>query len=505
MLAVWHLPKQALENKYLPNIIYCVSQQMNNIILGKRRDIIENNNTAQSQLESILDRLSRNTNVDLLDFNEPFHGSLDFSLLSEMGFRNVKTLVFGSEGEITSISNLPNTLEKLHISNQYLVEINDLPKNLVELDVHDNYLTVLDVHHLPKLKLLNASNNKLEKLEKLPETLEELYIDNNEISQLILKDNLVLRILHCSNNKTILIDGLPPSLVDFQCENNPYIQQNNFLDIHGNRSGDEERRLENASQRMDYYEALNEYFKLKNKYETEYKKDRQKAFMTAKTRGVGKQGRANRVAGVLPKCVSCKRQVGSIFKVKDSHYIAMCGDVQSPCPFKIDLYRGAFWTTQNTVASLSDVILDIKETVITTKLSSIFKYKTEKDAIEKFNELMEEYNDFNQFYNEVKTTYDKQFRDPVREQLYKRKLEQVYKLIAAIKLIMKQYEEEGNTILLQTAVRMQIEELNPEIENLRRLKYEVMEMNGNVLTQMYSSIQNASFSNKEPRVIRWSV
>jgi hypothetical protein len=476
---------------------------MNNIVLGKRRDIIENNNTAQSQLESILERLSRNTNIDLLEFNEPFHGNLDFSVLSETGFHNVKTIVFGSAGEITSVSNLPNTLEKLHINNQYLVEINDLPKSVVELEIHDNYLTVLDVHHLPKLRVLNVSNNKLEKLEKLPETLEELYCNNNEISQLILKDKLVLRVLHCSNNKTIIMDGLPPSLVDFQCENNPYIQQNNFIDIHGeSKSGADD---DVALRRIDYYEALREYFKLKSKYETDYADDRKKAFIAAKKRGIGKRGRENRVAGVLPKCVACKRAVGTVFAAKNGHYIAACGDAQSPCSFKINLYRGASWATHNTVISLHDVILDIKETVISTKLSAIFKYKTEKEAIVKFNELMEEYNDFNHFYNEVKETYAKEFSDPVREQLIKRKTEQIYKLIAAIKVIMKQYEEEGNSILLQTAVRMQVNEMNPEIENLRRLKYEVMEMNDDTMTQMYSSIQNASYSNKEPRVIKWSV
>lgn len=476
---------------------------MNNIVLEKRRDIIENNNTAQSQLESILERLSRNTNIDLLDFNESFHGNLDFSLLEEMGFRNVKTIVFGNPGEITNISNLPNTLEKLTIANQYLVEINDLPKSIVELDIHDNYLTVLDVHHLNKLKVLNVSNNKLEKLDNLPETLEELYCDNNELSQLILKDNLVLRVLHCSNNKTIIIDGLPPSLVDFKCENNPYIQQNNFLDIHGERDKSLTGSIESASRRIDYYEALNEYFKLKNTYETDYKETLEKAYGSAKMRGLGKRAIKKRLANIRPLCVSCKRAVGSVFAAKDNHYIAMCGDTQSPCSFKIDLYRGASWATQNTVATLQEVILDIKESVIFTKLSSIFKYKTEEDTIVKFNQLMEEYNDFNQFYNEVKEIYMKQIHDPVREQLIKRKTEQVYKLISAIKVIMKQYEEEGTPILLQTAVQMQVNELNPEIENLRRLKYEVMEMNYNVLFQSYSSIQSATFSNKDPRVIQF--
>lgn len=474
---------------------------MNNIILEKRQNILTNQNTAQNDLETILENLSRNPHIDTLEFNQPFHGNLDFSILPNYGFHNVKTIIFGKEGCITSIMNLPKNLEVLKINDQYLVELNDLPQSLIELECEHNYLTQF-VCFLPKLEILNVCHNKLDSLEP-PENLKKLYCDNNNISKLILKNNTLLEVLHCSNNKTIIIEGLPPSVIDFQCDNNPYIQKNDYLNIHG----DGEIHGGAKETIVDYYEALRKYMKLKNEYETDFKDARKKAYMNAKINGLGKKGRANKVAAVLPKCVSCKRLVGSIFTIKNNNYIATCGDAQSPCALNIKLNRGNCWATQDTLLSVKDAIEDVKELVIYTKLSSIFKYKSEKTSLNKFNELMVEYNDFHEFYMRLKDNYEKQIKDPVREQLIKRKMEQVYKLISAIKSLVMQYDREGNPNLLQTAVQMQVDELNPEIENLRRLKYEVMEMNDNVLTQMYSSIRNMSYCMEDggPTVVKWSV
>jgi len=472
---------------------------MSNIILERRNDILTNHNTAQKEFETILETLTRNPNIDRIEINRPLHGNINFSVLSVFGFNQIKTIIFAVKGEITSVSGFPKNLEVLKINDQYLVELNDLPKSLRELECAHNYITNIDLTNNTSLDILNVSYNKLESLEP-PENLKKLYCNNNNISKLVLKNNTVLEVLHCSNNKTIIIEGLPPSVIDFQCENNPYIK-NEYSDIHGGspvNGGAKETDI-------DYYEALQKYMKLKSEYETEFKYARKNAYEVAKLMGLRKKGRAARVAAVLPKCVSCKRPVGSIFTIKNNNYIATCGDAQSPCPLNIKLYRGTCWDTNNYILYVKDSIEDIKELVIYTKLSSIFKYKSERTSLNKFNELMEEYNDFHGFYMGIKNTYDKQIKDPVREQLIKRKMEQVYKLIDAIKSLVMQYKKEGNPNILQTAVQMQVDELNPEIENLRRLKYEVMEMDENILTQRYSTIKNMTYCSEDagPKVIEW--
>jgi hypothetical protein len=482
---------------------------MNNIVLEKRQDILTNRNTAQEKLEYILDTLYKNQNIDHLEFKEPFHGNLDFSVLKKKGFHNVKCILFSDadKGEITSICNLPNSLEKLKINNQYLVELNDLPENLEELEFCDNYLTLMESYP-PNLRIINACNNLLESLENLPSTLEKLYINNNNISRLSLKNNHALDVLHCSNNKTIIIDGIPHSVKDFKCENNPYIQGFDTFDIHGGNSSSKSKEdMDQLSSRISYYDAINEYMKLKNKYETNYANAKKNAYINAKTNGLGKRARANRVSAVLPKCVSCNRPVGCIFSSQKNNYTAICGD-RSPdndCKLNIKLYRGNSWATDTTVFELNQIIDETKESVIYTKLQTIFKYVSEDDSIENFNELMREYNDFKDFYKEMKETQSKKYNDPEREQRIKIKTEQIYKLISAIKTLIMQYDREGNPNILQTAVEMQVNELNPEIENLRKLKYEVMEMDGNKLVQRFSSNNIMSHYVQEPKVIKWSL
>jgi len=64
-----------------------------NIIHVKRESIIKDNNTAQSEFSNIISSL--NTNVSELNINSPLHGVLDLSILSEKGFDNIKTIIFG--------------------------------------------------------------------------------------------------------------------------------------------------------------------------------------------------------------------------------------------------------------------------------------------------------------------------------------------------------------------------------------------------------------------------
>ena len=63
----------------------------------KRYEIIQQNNTAQAELLSILENYSRE--ADLLRINAHLHGDLNLSVLTDMGFGKIKHIVLG-KGEI---------------------------------------------------------------------------------------------------------------------------------------------------------------------------------------------------------------------------------------------------------------------------------------------------------------------------------------------------------------------------------------------------------------------
>ena len=266
-----------------------------NIIREQRENIIKTNNTAQSNLIGILEKLDKRTRE--ISINDSLHGNLDFYVLEREGFNNVKTIILTKEGEVTSITNLPTGLEKLHCGHQFITELTNLPSSLVDLNCESNYVENLDFSKVDKLKFLKVTSNHLTQLENLPDTLEELYCNNNRIKILHLNELLMLRVLHTSNNKAIIIEGLPPSVVDFQSENNPYIEIE-YANMH--RSG--EKTSENSERRLDYIESLHDYFKLKSKYEEQNFKLKKKAFEKGKT----KKSKLRMVSSVVLKCINCK-------------------------------------------------------------------------------------------------------------------------------------------------------------------------------------------------------
>jgi len=436
-----------------------------NIIREQREFIITTNNTAQSNLIGILEKLEKRTNEILI--TDALHGNLDFSVLERDGFHNVKTIHFTKEGEITSIINLPQNLEKLKCSHQYLIELQNLPGSLIELDCQHNYIENLDFTKTKKLKILRASSNHITKLENLPDSLEELYCDDNRIKTLHLSELLLLRVLHTSNNKTIIIEGLPPSVVDFQSENNPFIEMS-YANMH--RSG--EKSTEHSEKKIDYIESVYDYFKLKSKYEMESYKLKRKAF----EKGTSKKSKRRLAASVVTKCINCKQLGGTLFSTKDNNYYAVCGNKKSPCNLNIEIHNGKHYRIEDILFIEHGELNDIKTHIIKEKLNTIFNYVDNESAAKIFKEKIQEFHFYNADYTGLIEKNNHLYKNDIREELIRKKSKQIYGIIAAIKDLIQQYEIDSNRELLRTAIQIQIKELNPEIQNLRLLRNEINEM-----------------------------
>lgn len=468
-----------------------------NIIIERREDIIKNNNTAQQELNGILDNLDNS--IDELIIYNSLYGNLDFSVLETNGFKRIKTIIFDKEGEITNISNLPSNLVKLVCSKQYLTDLENLPETLVELDCKQNYISNIDFTSLKKIKVLEISDNQFEKLENLPDTLEELYCNNNKIRKLNLANLTQLRILHSSNNKTLIIEGIPSSIVDFVSENNPFIDiEYDNLNI---GSLDSEKKEERNENKIQYIDSLYDYFKLKKEYEDELHNARKKVFEKQPNKKMGKK-EASRVKG---KCVNCRRPVNTVFTVKNKSYIAMCGDINKPCGLKIEIYNGVHYP--NDFIYINKENLDsVKTMIIKQKLDTIFNYISNEESAKIFKKIMEEYTFYNSDFFNLLEKHNDIYSNKVRNDLIERKTSQIFGLISSIKELVNEYEKTENHELLKTAIEIQVKELGPEIHNLRMLKYEIMEFdnNTNTLIQKYSSLQKLEHNVGEtPTVVKW--
>ena len=92
------------------------------------------------------------------------------------------------------------------------------------------------------------------------------------------------------------------------------------------------------TEKISVEDATNEYYRLKNLYETSYYEKYIKPIVKADK----KSKREKRVEySKLPKaeCVNCKRNVGTTFsiigKISERVFTVKCGDISAPCPLNI--------------------------------------------------------------------------------------------------------------------------------------------------------------------------
>jgi hypothetical protein len=443
------------------------------IIDSQRTQIINENNTAQDEIEGILSRLDPNTKQ--LAFSAPLHGDVDFAILNRLGFRNVEIISF-EEGELTTIKNLPKSLLVLQCSNQLLIELFELPPFLEELECNYNYLSGFSGSSVKNLKKLSISHNRLENLDELSDNLEELYCTNNKLKLLNLAGLEKLKVLHVSENPTLVIEHVPEGLVDFKSDNSPFaVVRYDGAQEPGADTTIGQMNHVHSENKIDYLEALNTYFKLKKNYEESISQAKNAAFISGKTRAAGKRN----VAAIKPKCINCKKPGGTIFEHKDDKYTAICGmpDLHSRCNLNIQLYRGHFSDEESLLYIFKNGLDEIKEKIVRQKLDTLFDYVNDRVAAQKFKKELEKYNFESIVYNELLQSYNEKYYSKPKQDAVNEKMAEINKLIDQYNSIIDDYKNNmDNLELLRDAIRLQIRDITPEMENLRRLKHELNEV-----------------------------
>lgn len=439
-----------------------------NIINEKRQTVIKENNTAQEQLLGILDKLNKSS--QRIRLTEPLYGDVNLSILEELGFRNITDITF-AKGEITSISGLPDGLISFICPDNYLIELENLPSSLQHIEIPHNYLITIDVSNLKQLESLIVTDNQITHLENLPESLSRLLCENNKLYYLDLRTCPIIKTLHISNNKITLIENLPEGIVDFQMENNPSMEFRNSKNIPALKTTTDDAEHIKVEKKKTYVENLHEYFKLKNKYETELGKLKHSAYKSAPTKQMGKRA----VLLVKPKCIKCKRPVGTIFDNKNRYYTVICGDSVQPCNLNMKIHNGS---ELNPIYSMLDVFQEsldqIKETIIKRKLDTLFSYVSEDESVRLFKKELELYNEQSALYKPIFEKYTELYHSEHKKAMIEKKEGDIFVLIENIRDLLKEYQKTENPELLKTAMEMQQNELTPELRNLRLMKYEVI-------------------------------
>lgn len=428
---------------------------------------------SQEYVDSIIAKQYRDETVV---FRKPLSGIIDLKRATALKFSSVH---FQTKGKITRVVNIPKTVTDFACNAQLLMDIPAGLEDVEILSLDNNHIREVDLKKYKKLRVLSLKSNRLKSLKFIPDTIEELYLDNNSIRTLNLANLQRLRILHCENNSMMRIENVPSTIVDLQTERgnaNLHIDYSFKLTEPKDASPGSSQKRPLPEIEAEYYDALNEYFRMKSNYEEELKKDRKLVRAIAVRKGMRPNQLRSRVASIVGKCVNCRRRVGTIFKQREMRYLAYCGDVTEPCPLKIELFRGDYANYSENINFYYKEVNSEREDIIQHKMDTLFGYVSENQSADAFKKMVTDYQVTNKIYEGILKDYSDIYFSDERKELVRLKQMKLYELERAMDDLMIEYEKTPSEQIMADFTTVMSKEYIPEKEQLRKIRYATMHM-----------------------------
>jgi len=229
---------------------------------------------------------------------------------------------------------------------------------------------------------------------------------------------------------------------------------------------------------MTVMDAFNDFYKLKNKYENEYSKDKQKII---KNKTMSWKEKRNSFKQLKQKCINCRRPVGTIFSIKKSgdpkndyrELKALCGSLTEPCSLNININAGVTYNILEHIKELEKDIEQYKNEIIEYKNKLLFGYIQTETAVDNFDKIKEAINDTSFLLNiNYERFFDIVDNKVTNTQLSKLK-EETYTLINEIKEAIKNFDSTGNVQFVRDSTDIYVNQLNVKLKELLNLKYNV--------------------------------
>lgn len=214
-------------------------------------------------------------------------------------------------------------------------------------------------------------------------------------------------------------------------------------------------------------DAIEEYYILKNKYETAINQEKRKILQQDKSKMYKKKS----LAMIKPVCVVCGKVGGTIFKQENTKLIALCSAV-SPCTLDIEIDRGQYEKITDLYKVISENYQDSRSDIIKTKLDMLFGYINEEQATAIF---LEQKKDFDISAYELKV-FDDIFANIFQNKRNNASIAEIKKNIEEVKgkiseITHMYHEDSGTPSMVSDMVEIYINELCPELKKFRETRY----------------------------------
>jgi hypothetical protein len=259
---------------------------------------------------------------------------------------------------------------------------------------------------------------------------------------------------------------------------------------------------------------FNDYYKLKNMYEEQINKLKHKIIMNP---SLSIKEKKQEFKELKPKCINCKRPVGSIFSNKYNNeksfreLRATCGSISDPCNFKILIEVPETINVLDNIIDLEKELQVEKNNIIENKNKLLFGYLNTEESLEKFDKMKTDVEDSTSFleyflnkYNEVVDNKE------INEEIKKLKEEVFNNYIISIKNSINEFDKTHNTKFILDAVDIYVNTLTPKLKELMDLKYKynAVEFNADTntfhLIQKKYTIKDMEYNLDEPKLIQYN-
>uniref|UniRef100_A0A6C0IRF9 Uncharacterized protein n=1 Tax=viral metagenome TaxID=1070528 RepID=A0A6C0IRF9_9ZZZZ len=230
------------------------------------------------------------------------------------------------------------------------------------------------------------------------------------------------------------------------------------------------------SEEISVNEALNEFYRMKAKYE-DYVYTKYINPLINDKRMSKNEKRQAYAKLPKPECINCKRNVGTIFSITENKedlarvFTAKCGDLAQPCPLNIQInysFREQLDVSiEDNLKKLNKVKLDIIKEKNNLLFFTNAKMVIGQDTMANFNVLTDE---LKQITGDAGYYIEKNILvndNPVKRDLLKKTIDEFGKeMLLPFKNFIAEFNEKGNDQIASEAVRFYKEEMMPKLKEI---------------------------------------
>lgn len=227
-------------------------------------------------------------------------------------------------------------------------------------------------------------------------------------------------------------------------------------------------------------DAINEFYKLKEKFESEINKNK-KTIMNNST--LSNREKRSEFLKLMPKCVNCKRpsKKGTIFSItyhpsddkiaEHRVFKAICGNLADPCNLNIEVNIGTKQSISEELNNIRNEIMEAKNNIINDKNKLLFGLITTESALENFDNNKTYISELTSIYENYLDKWNKETDNPQKKEELDESLAKSYETINLIKDCIRKMNENNDTHFAVEAATIYQTTLQPLLNKIRHLKY----------------------------------